>query len=110
MRLWDTVAYRDRVRRRDEARRGREIIRPFVDELFSEGLDCSAVAGQVRDDASLSEPLRRAALNLVLKRCSQMREDAADRRRSLAAEWRAKLPTEQDAVASDPPTDEKQEE
>ncbi len=28
----------------------------------------------------------------------------------LAAEWRAKLPTEQDAVASDPPVDEKQEE
>ncbi len=27
-----------------------------------------------------------------------------------AAEWRAKLPTEQDAVASDPPADEKQEE
>ena len=26
------------------------------------------------------------------------------------AEWRAKLPTEQDAVASDPPADEKQEE
>ena len=27
-----------------------------------------------------------------------------------AAEWRANLPTEQDAVASDPPADEKQEE
>ncbi len=27
-----------------------------------------------------------------------------------AAEWRAKLPTEHDAVASDPPADEKQEE
>ncbi len=26
-----------------------------------------------------------------------------------AAEWRAKLPTEQDAVASDPPAEEKQE-
>ena len=26
----------------------------------------------------------------------------------LAAEWRAKLPTEQDAVASDPPADERQ--
>ena len=38
--------------------------------------DCSAVAGRVRDDASLSEPLRRAAINLVLKRCSQMRERA----------------------------------
>ena len=27
-----------------------------------------------------------------------------------AAEWRAKLPTEQDPVASDPPAEEKQEE
>jgi len=34
---------------------------------------------------------------------------SADRRKpDKAAEWRAKLPTEQDAVASDPPAEEKQ--
>ena len=73
VRLWDTVAYRDRVRQRDEALRARETISPFIAELFSKGLDCSAVADRVRDDESLSDSLRRAALNLVLKRCSRMR-------------------------------------
>ena len=76
MRLWDTVAYRDRVRQRDEAFRAEQTISPFVDELFSKGLDCSAVAVEVRSDASLRAPLRRAAINLVLKRCSELREQA----------------------------------
>ena len=74
--MWDTVAYRDRLRQRDEARHAQKTMSPFIDELFAEGLDCSAVAGRVWTDASLSEPLRRAAINLVLKRCSQMREQA----------------------------------
>ncbi|MCH8006262.1 MAG: hypothetical protein IH888_08540, partial [Planctomycetes bacterium] len=82
VRLWDAVTRHDRVRQRDEARRDSEIIRPFVDELFSKGLDCSAVADRVRDDASLSEAHRRAAINLVLKRCSEIREQARDTERS----------------------------
>ena len=40
------------------------------------GLDWSDVADQVRNDTSLSEALRRAAINLVMKRCSAMREAA----------------------------------
>jgi hypothetical protein len=64
------------VRQRDEARRAGERMRPYVDELFSKGLDCSAVADQVRNDASLTDPHRRAAINLVMKRCSAMREAA----------------------------------
>ncbi|MCZ6446262.1 MAG: hypothetical protein O6758_08755, partial [Planctomycetota bacterium] len=82
VRLWDTVAYRDRVRQRDEARRNSETVRPFVDELFSKGLDCSAVAERVRTNETLSEPLRQAAINLVLKRCSEIREQARDTGRS----------------------------
>ena len=57
-------------------RRDGETIRLFVDELFSKGLDCSAVAVEVRSNASLRAPLRRAAINLVLKRCSELREQA----------------------------------
>ena len=82
LRLWDTVAYRDRVRQRDEARRNSETVRPFVDELFSKGLDCSAVAERVRTNETLSEPLRQAAINLVLKRCSEIHEQARDTGRS----------------------------
>ena len=74
MRLWDTVAYRDRVAERNDGRRAQQAISPSVDNLLSKGLDCSVVADRVRTDVSLSEPLRRAALNLVLKRCSDMRE------------------------------------
>ena len=76
VRLWDTVAYRDRIAERDEARRDSETIRPFVDELFSKGLDCSAVALEVRSGDLLRAPLRRAAIKLVLKRCSALREQA----------------------------------
>ncbi|MCH8343263.1 MAG: protein kinase [Planctomycetes bacterium] len=82
LRLWDTVAYRDRIAERDEARRDRETIRSLVEKLFRKGLDCSAVADRVRTDASLSEPHRRAAINLVLKRCSAIRKQARDTGRS----------------------------
>ncbi len=76
VRLWDTFAYRDRVAERDEVRRDREAMRPYVDTLFSKGLDCPAVVAHLRADASLRDTLRRAALNLVLKRCSVIHEQA----------------------------------
>ncbi len=68
----------ERVQNADEAFRARETMSPFIDKLFSKGLDCSAVADRVRADASPSVPLRRAALNLVLRRCSEMREQARE--------------------------------
>ena len=74
--LTTTVARHDRVRERDEARRTEQTISPYVDQLFRKGLDWSDVADQVRNDTSLSEALRRAAINLVMKRCSAMREAA----------------------------------
>ena len=76
VRLWDTIAYRDRIAERDDARRAEQTMSPFVDELFGKGLDCSAVAERVRTDETLSDPLRHAAINLVLKRCSAIREQA----------------------------------
>ena len=76
VRLWDTTAHRDRVAERDDARRTEQTISPFVDELFGKGLDCSAVAERVRADASLSDPLRHAAINLVLKGCSAIHKPA----------------------------------
>ena len=58
------------------ARRAERTISPLIDKLFSAGLDCWAVAGRVRTEGSLSDPLRGAAINLVLARCSEMREQA----------------------------------
>ena len=40
------------------------------------------IALAISSDGSLSEPLRRAAINLVLKRCSKIREQAGDTGRS----------------------------
>ena len=101
MRLWDSVAYRERVAERDEGRRDRETVRLSVDALFRKGLDCQAIADHVRDNATLSEPHRRAATNLVLMRCSTIREqalsliDALEERLLFVAAIR-------DAVESDP--------
>ena len=76
VRLWDAIAYRERVAERDDAHRAEQTISPFVDVLFGKGLDCSAVADQVGSDPSLSDSLRHAAINLVLKRCWEFRKQA----------------------------------
>jgi len=78
VRLWDSVPYRDRVAQRDAAVGAENTISPLIDKLFSAGLCCPAVADQVRNDESLTDQLRHAAVNLVLKRCSEMREQARE--------------------------------
>ncbi|MCH7797350.1 MAG: hypothetical protein IID28_02755, partial [Planctomycetes bacterium] len=78
VRLWDSVPYRDRVAQRDEAVGAENTISPLIDKLFSAGLRCPAVADRVRNDESLTDQLRHAAVNLVLKRCSEMREQARE--------------------------------
>ncbi len=77
VRLWDSVAYRDRIAERDEARRAEQTMTPFVDELFSKGLNRSAIAQSIRNDATLSDTLRHSAINLVLMRSSAINEQAA---------------------------------
>jgi WD40 repeat protein len=70
IRLWDTLPYRVRHRERQailDARPGAERI---VDALWLELNNPKLVAKRVREDTSLSEPVRRAALNLVLRRAT----------------------------------------
>ena len=43
----------------------------IVDGLWLKYNDWKTVAMRVREDASLTEPLRRAALNLVLRRATE---------------------------------------
>ena len=51
-------------------------IRGFVDGLFARGLDPALIVEQVQADEALTEPLRRAALNLVLNRSVEQSQQA----------------------------------
>ena len=68
VRLWDT----EPVRKRYQARRAAEALRPdaerLVEELFREKKDSAEVVAAVRADRSLGEPRRHAALRAVLRR------------------------------------------
>jgi len=68
VRLWDTAPLRDR----HQARRAAEALRPEVERLlerlFREQTEAEKVVVALREDRSLPEPLRRAALREVLRR------------------------------------------
>jgi WD40 repeat protein/predicted Ser/Thr protein kinase len=78
VRLWDTEPLRVRY----QARRAAEALRPeaerLVEGLFREKKDYAVVAGSLQAERSLSEPLRDAALRVVLQR-SAMRVEEGDR-------------------------------
>ncbi len=70
VRLWDTVPYRIRYQERQAILAARPEAEPIVEELWQKLDDWKAVAQRLRDDPSLSDPLRRAALNLVLRKAT----------------------------------------
>ena len=49
-----------------------------VDELWQTLTDANSIAKQLREDASLNEPLRRGALNLLLNRSVQLQDEVND--------------------------------
>ena len=67
VRLWDTAP----LKKRSQARREVEAARPeadrLVQRLFGELREPDPVVARLRDDGSLSPPLRRAALQEVLR-------------------------------------------
>ncbi len=78
VRIWDTLPARVRADQRREARSLYERAGAIVDRLQSELREPSEVIRSLRRDPALSESLRQAAMNLVLKRRSQViRERAA---------------------------------
>ena len=82
LRLWDTLPYRRRSMRRRAAADAQLAAEPIVSELFRSGLDPPHIAQRLRADASLDAPTRRAALNLLLETCDEIRRavpDAPDR-------------------------------
>jgi WD40 repeat protein len=74
--LWDTVPYRVRYRERQAILAARPETEHVIDELRAETNDWERVVQRLRTDATLREPLRRAALNEVLRRSALAEERA----------------------------------
>ena len=70
VRLWDTVPYRIRYKERRAILDARPKAKQVVEELWRKLQDWEAVARHLREDTSLIDPVRRAALNTVLRRAS----------------------------------------
>lgn len=70
MRIWDSVPYRVRYKERQAILTAQPEAERIVDALWQELGDWKAVANRVHEEASLSDPVRRAALNTVLRRAA----------------------------------------
>ncbi len=70
IRLWDTVPYRVRHEERQAILVAKPDAERMVDALWRDSSDPRSIAQRLRADASLSAPVRHAALNLVLQRAS----------------------------------------
>ena len=70
LRIWDTVPYRVRYQERQAILAARPEAERIVDDLWRQSNDWKAVAKRLRGDATLTDPVRRAALNLVLRRAA----------------------------------------
>ena len=77
VRFWDAMPYRTRCQERQELLAAAADARPIITALRQELGDASSIAQRLRNEASLSEPIRRAALNMVL-RLENLPEPARD--------------------------------
>ena len=68
--IWDSVPHRVLYEERQAILASRSEARRIVDGLWQKSNDWKTVAQRLREDASLSEPLHRAALNFVLRRAT----------------------------------------
>jgi WD40 repeat protein/serine/threonine protein kinase len=71
VRLWDTAPLHDRYQARRETQAARPEAARLVERLFAELDEPDRVASRLRTDAALSDALRRAALQEVLRRSSK---------------------------------------
>ena len=70
LRVWDTVPYRIRYQERQAILAARPEAERIVGDLLQKLNDWKMVAAQLGDDPSLSDSVRRAALNEVLRRAT----------------------------------------
>ena len=78
IRLWDSVPVAQRSRERAADLKARSLMNPIVDRLFAELAEPGTIVEAIRNDSSLSDVQRHAALNLMLKRFSAIREQARE--------------------------------
>src|SRR5262249_45602013 len=71
VRLWDTKPLKARYRARRETEAARPEAERLVKRLFAERREPAPVFARLRDDGSLSAPLRRAALQAVMRQGSR---------------------------------------
>lgn len=71
IRIWDTEPYRVRYPERRAILAARREVELIVDSLWQQSGDARSIADRLRADASLSEPQRAAALDLLLTKSSQ---------------------------------------
>jgi WD40 repeat protein len=71
VRLWDTAPLKDRYQARRETEAARPEAARLVERLFAELGEPDQVASRLRTDTALSDALRRAALQEVLRRSSK---------------------------------------
>jgi hypothetical protein len=70
VRIWDSVPYRVRFKERQAILAAEPEAERIVDDLWQKLSDWKSVAKRLREDTLLSDPARRAALNLVLRRAT----------------------------------------
>ena len=70
IRIWDSVPDRVRYEERRALLDAQPEAERIVDDLWQKSNDWTLVAQRLREDGSFSEPVRRAALNLVLRRAT----------------------------------------
>jgi WD40 repeat protein len=73
VRLWDTEPLRARYRARRQAAALRPEAERLVERLLRQKQEASLVAGALKEDGALSEPLRRAAFRELMRRAAASR-------------------------------------
>ena len=71
VRLWDTAPLRTRYQARREAEALRPAAERLVGQLFAEQIEAAEVVDRLQADQTLNEPLRHAALRVVMRRAQQ---------------------------------------
>jgi Tol biopolymer transport system component len=85
VRIWDSVPHRTRVAECQAILSARSEVRQLVDQLWQQQDDAKTVAEVLRVEASLTEPQRRAALNLLLEKSSRLESERYEHVKSLYA-------------------------
>ncbi len=78
IRLWDSVPVVQRSRERAAYIKARSLMKPVIDRLFAELGDPGTISEAIPNDSSLSDVRRHVARNLILQRCSAIREQARE--------------------------------